>query len=140
MSINYKILLIAISIPSIFIIQWQMGALIEFIFPKITIFINLDTFITFLLIFLSSMGVSFLLKLNFKKSLSYGLLIGFMGEIVSIILITIFAVLIQLLSDNLSLDVFTIDIFYYYMIPRLLFQMLNGGLGGYIGYLFVKLK
>ncbi|GAB4315044.1 MAG: hypothetical protein Kow0019_15120 [Methanobacteriaceae archaeon] len=139
MNINYKIFLIAISIPTIFIIQWQIGGLIEFIFPKITIFVNLDTFITFLLIFLSSLGVSFLLNLNLKNSLLYGLLIGFMGEIIAIILITIFAVLIQLFSGNLALDVFSMDIFYYFVIPRLLFQMLNGALGGVIGHLLVKI-
>jgi len=139
MNINYKILLIAISIPALYTIQWQFGALIEFIFPKITIFVNLDTFITFLLIFLSSLGVSFLLNLNLKNSLLYGLLIGFMGEVIAIILITIFAVLIQLFSGNLALDVFSMDIFYYFVIPRLLFQMLNGALGGVIGHLLVKI-
>ena len=140
MNKEYKNLLIAISIPTTFTLQWQIGALIEFIFPNITIFVNLDTFITFFLIFLSSIGVSFILKLNLKKSLLYGLLIGSIGEIVAIVLITFFAVLIQVLSGNLALDVFKIDIFYYYMVPRLLFQMLNGALGGVVGHLIVKIE
>jgi len=140
MKLDFKVLVIGISIPTIFTLLWQIGAVIELIFPNVTIFVNLDTFITFLLVFLASIGVSLLLNANLKKSLVNGIFIGFFGEVVTLLIIIFFALLIQLTSSSIPMDIFTIDIFYYYIIPNLIFQMLNGVLGGFIGYNLVQFK
>jgi len=140
MKLDFKVLVIGISIPTIFTLLWQIGAVIELIFPNMTIFVNLDTFITFLLVFLASIGVSLLLNANLKKSLVSGIFIGFFGEVVTLLIIIFFALLIQLTSSSIPMDIFTIDIFYYYIIPNLIFQMLNGVLGGFIGYNLVQFK
>ncbi|AXV37285.1 MAG: hypothetical protein KO217_04485 [Methanobacteriaceae archaeon] len=140
MKLNFKVLIIGVSIPTIFTLLWQIGAVIELIFPNVTIFVNLDTFITFLLVFLASIGVSLLLNANLKKSLVSGIFIGFFGEVVTLLIIIFFALLIQLTSSSIPMDIFTIDIFYYYIIPNLIFQMLNGVFAGFIGYNLVQFK
>ncbi|MGC9516424.1 MAG: DUF5518 domain-containing protein [Methanomicrobiales archaeon] len=139
MKLDLKVLLIGISLPTIFTLLWQIGGLIEFMYPQISIFVNLDTFISFLLVFIASIVVSMLSNANIKKSLIYGFLIGFLGELVSFMIIITFSVIILLKSNNFPFEMFNNEIIYYYLLPRIIFQILNGSIGGLIGHIMNKL-
>lgn len=133
MQINFKILLIGVSIPVIFSLLCQLGELMELIFPNVTIFVNMAIFATVLLVFLTSILFGYLYHSKMWDGIIIGISMGFLAETISLVFIILFSIIMQSVINQNSIDILTNDFIYYYIVPNLIFQSINGCIGGIIG-------
>ena len=134
-NINWKILLIGISIPVFFCILIQLSYILEKINPVYGFILNLDTFIAFFLIFFASIFLAMFLKTNVKTGVLYGVFVGFISGIV---IITIMTTLVLLTTPEVHSNQILTQSFGVFIIISSIFQILTGSVGGALGSLLIK--
>ncbi|MCK9152574.1 hypothetical protein [Methanobacterium alcaliphilum] len=133
MKINWKILVICVSIPVMFSLLCQIGELIELIFPQVTVFVNITTFATILLVFLISVIICIFVPLTWLEGFLTGTFIGFLAETCSLFFIILLSVIMQAFFTHNFATILTWDFICDYIVPNLIFVSFNGAIGGIIG-------
>ncbi|UTB32080.1 MAG: DUF5518 domain-containing protein [Methanobacterium sp. ERen5] len=96
----------------------------------------METFAAFLLIFLSGICVSFVTGAQIKNGILNGALIGFFGESMVLVIMTVSALL---LASNFQINQLTNGSFMTYVIFNLIFMAFTGAIGGLVGSIINKI-
>jgi hypothetical protein len=134
-NINFLVLSVGVSIPVLFVVLIEISYVLESINSLFAVMLNLETFATFLLVFLGSITVSIILKAKMKTGALNGALVGLIGEVIVIFIITLFALLTNQgfqISQIWSWDFGT------YLMFNLIFMAVTGVIGGTLGSIVNK--
>lgn len=135
-NINFHLCVVGVLVPIVCIILIRISYALKQVNPMFTVLTNMETFAAFLLIFLSGICVSFVTGAQIKNGILNGALIGFFGESMVLVIMTVSALL---LASNFQINQLTNGSFMTYVIFNLIFMAFTGAIGGLVGSIINKI-
>lgn len=129
-SVDWKILLIGISIPLFFSVLNGLGSLLGMLDQNFLVYVKVDYFF---LVFLAGLFMAFMLQKHVKTAVIHGVLLGLISSVTIIVLMIVFALATSPESSTELLQQLSGPEFRGYLITNLLFQTISGALGVTIG-------